>query len=183
MCFQTAPRLSCRRTIRYRRLSMWRMTCGIRSCISPLPVRRPGEIDAERQPSVDALARHAVRQEQIRSVTAGDAGTSDALLEVGALRTRLLVARDITPAYACVPLTRVVELRSDKQVVLDDGFMPTVLHVRTAARLVAFATELVGLFHQRGEHLASRVAGTGKAAAAADVRLSPPAASGEPAEP
>ena len=134
-----------------------------------VPVRRPGEIDAERQPSVDALARHAVRQEQIRSVTAGDAGTSDALLEVGALRTRLLVARDITPAYACVPLARIVELRSDKQVVLDDGFMPTVLHVRTAARLAAFATELVGLLHQRGEHLASRVAGTGKAAAAADV--------------
>ena len=35
-------------------------------------------------------------------------------------------------AYACVPLAHVVECRADKQVVLDDNFIPTVLHVRPA---------------------------------------------------
>ena len=40
------------------------------------------------------------------------------------------------------------------------------LHVRTAARLAAFTTELLGLLHQRGEALAGRVAATGRGAAA-----------------
>ena len=59
-------------------------------------------------------------------------GGDPALLEVGALRTRLLLASDVTEAYACVPLAHVVECRADQQVVLDDSFIPTVLHARTA---------------------------------------------------
>jgi type VI secretion system protein ImpJ len=60
----------------------------------------------------------------------------------------------------------VVECRADQQVVLDESFIPTVLHVRTAGRLQSFATELLGLLHQRGEALAGRVAATGRGAAA-----------------
>ena len=56
-----------------------------------------------------------------------------ALLEVGALRTRLLLASEVTQAYACVPLAHVVECRADKQVVLDDTFIPTVLDARAGA--------------------------------------------------
>jgi type VI secretion system protein ImpJ len=51
-------------------------------------------------------------------------------------------------------------------VVLDDRFMPTVLHVRAAPRLATFLTELQGLLHQRGEALGGRVAATGRGAAA-----------------
>ena len=49
---------------------------------------------------------------------------------------------------------------------LDESFIPTVLHVRAADRLAAFTTELLGLLHQRGEALAGRVAATGRGAAA-----------------
>src|SRR5205085_6689870 len=97
----------------------------------------------------DDLARHDIRQ-----VQAADATTSEgdpAMLEVGALRTRLLLAKDVTDAYACVPLAFVVECRADRQVVLDDQFIPTILHVRAANRLAAFTSELLGLLHQRGE--------------------------------
>jgi type VI secretion system protein ImpJ len=65
-----------------------------------------------------------------------------------------------------VPLAHLVECRSDKQVVLDDSFMPTVLHVRAATRLATFVTELLGLLHQRGEALAGRVAATSRGGAA-----------------
>jgi type VI secretion system protein ImpJ len=65
-----------------------------------------------------------------------------------------------------VPLAHVVECRPDKQVVLNDAFIPTVLTLRPATRLVAFARELHGLLHQRGEALAGRVAATGRGAAA-----------------
>src|SRR5229473_2902398 len=86
--------------------------------------------------------------------------------EVGALRTRLLLGTEVTQAYACVPLAHVVECRADKQVLLDENFMPTVLHVRAAGPLAAFTSELLGLLHQRGEALAGRVAATGRGAAA-----------------
>jgi type VI secretion system protein ImpJ len=48
-----------------------------------------------------------------------------ALLEVGALRTRLLFASDVTQAYACIPLAHLIECRADKQVVLEEAFIPT----------------------------------------------------------
>jgi type VI secretion system protein ImpJ len=129
-----------------------------------VPLRRPGEIEAERDPGGDELVRHQVRQVQARNATSN--GGDAALLEVGALRTRLLLASDVTDAYACVPLAHVVECRPDKQVILDENFIPTVLHLRAATRLAAFASELLGLLHQRGEALAGRVAATGRGAAA-----------------
>ncbi len=101
---------------------------------------------------------------QARNTTSS--GGDPALLEVGALRTRLMLASEVTDAYACVPLARVVECRADRQVVLDQHFIPTVLHVRAADRLAAFTSELLGLLHQRGEALAGRVAATGRGAAA-----------------
>jgi type VI secretion system protein ImpJ len=51
-------------------------------------------------------------------------------------------------------------------VVLDEGFIPTVLDARAARRLATFMTELVGLLHQRGEALGGRVAATGRGSAA-----------------
>jgi type VI secretion system protein ImpJ len=129
-----------------------------------VPLRRAGELEADRDGAADELARHGVREIQARNATAS--GGDPALLEVGALRTRLMIASDVTQAYASIPLAHVVECRADKQVVLDDTFIPTVLHVRTAGPLAAFTTELLGLFHQRGEALAGRVAATGRGAAA-----------------
>src|SRR4029077_17334671 len=88
-----------------------------------------------------------------------------ALLEVGALRTRLLLASEVSPAYACIPRQHIVECRADRQVFLSESFIPTVLHVRTAGKLAAFTTELLGLLHQRGEALAGRVAAAGRGGA------------------
>ena len=128
-----------------------------------VPLRRAGELEADRDGG-DELARHDVREVQARNATS--TGGDPALLEVGALRTRLLLESDVTQAYATIPLAQIVECRADKQVVLDDTFIPTVLHLRTAGRLAAFTTELLGLLHQRGEALAGRVAATGRGAAA-----------------
>jgi type VI secretion system protein ImpJ len=129
-----------------------------------VPLRRSGELEADRDAGADELVRHDVRAVQARN--AASSGGDPALLEVGALRTRLLLANDVTQAYACVPLAHVVECRADQQVVLDESFIPTVLHVRTAGRLQSFSTELLGLLHPRGEALAGRVAATGRGAAA-----------------
>jgi type VI secretion system protein ImpJ len=129
-----------------------------------VPLRRSGEPDVARAGDADELARHDVHELQAPDATSrtGEA----ALLEVAALRTRFLLASDVTQAYACLPLAHVVECRPDGQVVLDDNFIPTVLHARTATRLATLTTELFGLFHQRGEALGGRVAATARGTAA-----------------
>jgi len=127
-------------------------------------LRRADGADIDRAAGADGLARHDVREWEVRNTTA--ASGDPALLEVGALKTRLLLSSDVTQAYACIPMAHVVECRSDKQVVLDDRFMPTVLRAAAASPLATFMTELVGLLHQRGEALAGRVAGTARGGAA-----------------
>jgi type VI secretion system protein ImpJ len=129
-----------------------------------VPLRRGDGVDVDRSGGADELARHTLRQWEARDATS--AAATAVPLEVSALRSRLLLASEVTPAYACLPLAHLVECRSDKQVILDDSFMPTVLHARASTRLATFVTELLGLLHQRGEALAGRVAATSRGGAA-----------------
>jgi type VI secretion system protein ImpJ len=87
-------------------------------------------------------------------------------MEVGALRTRIVTGRALTGAYSSIPLARIVECRADRAIVLDDGFMPAVLHVRASQRLTSMLSELLGLTHQRGEALGGRVTATGRGSTA-----------------
>jgi type VI secretion system protein ImpJ len=128
-----------------------------------VPLRRAGEVESAREPAPDDLVRQGIREIQVANaaVGAGDPAT----LEVGALHTRLLPEREATEAYACIPLAHVVECRADQQVVLDEQYIPTVLQIRAANRLATVTTELLGLFHQRGEALGGRVSATSRGAA------------------
>jgi type VI secretion system protein ImpJ len=129
-----------------------------------VPLRRADSPEIDRAGGGDGLVRHDVREREVRNVTSTSG--EPALLEVGALRTRFLLASDLTEAYGCVPLAHVVECRSDKQVVLEDRFIPTVLRAGAATPLATFMTELVGLLHQRGDALGGRVSATGRGGSA-----------------
>jgi len=128
-----------------------------------VPLRRPGELEVSRAPGSEDLLRLEIRE--FTAPNAAGNGGDPALLEVAALRSRLLLESASTEAYACVPLAHIVECRADQQVVLDDNFIPTVLQLRAASRLATITAELLGLFHQRGEALGGRVAATGRGAA------------------
>jgi type VI secretion system protein ImpJ len=128
-----------------------------------VPLRRAGELEVDRQ-NADQMVRHQIHEVHARDAS-GNEGTS-AVLEVGALKTRFLLASEVTEAYACVPLAHIVERRADNQVMLGESFIPTVLHVSTANRLTSIVAEVLGLLHQRGDALGGRVAMTGRGAAA-----------------
>jgi type VI secretion system protein ImpJ len=129
-----------------------------------VPLRRGGDLEVSRDGDGDRLARHQIREWQVRDATSTSGEST--VVEVGALSTRLLPSAEVTDAYATVPLAHVLEARPDKRVILDEAFMPTVMHTRAATRLATFATELLGLLHQRGDALGGRVAATGRGAAA-----------------
>jgi type VI secretion system protein ImpJ len=129
-----------------------------------VPLRRAGAVEIDRTSGAEQLARYEVQERESRDAVSG-AGTA-ALVEVGTLRSRFLLASEATDAYACIPLAHIVECRADKQVVLEDAFIPTVLDARAASRLATFTTELIGLLHQRGEALGGRVSATSRGASA-----------------
>ena len=129
-----------------------------------VPLRRAGAVDVDRASGAEQLARHDLREVEVRD--AASASGTAAQLEVGALRTRFLLESEVTDAYAVVPLAHIVECRADKRVVLEDAFIPTVLDARVAPRLSTFMTELLGLLNQRGEALGQRVSATGRGGAA-----------------
>lgn len=130
-----------------------------------LPLNRPGQPDLDRRSGSDRLVRYRVRDHEVSDVTVAD-GDTLAPIEVCGMAARCLLAGDPLEDYACIPLAQIVEVRSDRQIVLDDAFIPTVLDLRAAPRLASFATELLGLLHQRGDALAGRVSASGRGGAA-----------------
>jgi type VI secretion system protein ImpJ len=129
-----------------------------------LPVRQQGGAEVDRSGTQENFVRHTIREVESRDATS-DAGMT-APLEVGPLRTRLMLSHETLDDYARIPVAQVIERRADQRVVLNERFIPTVLDVRAAPVLATFMTELQGLLHQRGDALAGRVSATGRGGAA-----------------
>lgn len=87
-------------------------------------------------------------------------------MQIGSLKTRLLLDSPDQSEYVRIPVAHVVEAKVDKQVVLQEAFIPTVSNTNAAPVLDAFVNEFLGLLHQRGEALGGRVAATGRGGAA-----------------
>ncbi|MBS0396229.1 MAG: type VI secretion system baseplate subunit TssK [Proteobacteria bacterium] len=126
------------------------------------PLRAAAALDATRED--DGAVRHQVEEFDARDSTSASPAT--VLVEVATLRSRLMPASELGDGFARIPIAHVVECRADRQVVLEERFIPTVLDARAAPRLATYLTELVGLMHQRGEALAGRVVATGRSATA-----------------
>jgi type VI secretion system protein ImpJ len=127
-------------------------------------LRKEDAREADRREQVDGLVRFQAQDFEARDITSDSSAA--ATLEVAALRSRLLLASEPREDFACVPLAHVRECRADRLVVLDEGFIPTVLNAHQSARLATFMTELQGLLHQRGEALGARAVASGRGGAA-----------------
>jgi type VI secretion system protein ImpJ len=83
--------------------------------------------------------------------------TEPAQIQLGRLRLRFLLETDDREGYVGLPVARIVEVTADQRVVLDDGFIPTVLTCVAAPQLANLLVELAGLLNQRGEAIAARL--------------------------
>lgn len=129
-----------------------------------IPLQRAGATLAARANGSAEVTRYRSVDHQVRDVMSDVASVVD--LEVAALNARLMPQSEPAEDFAQIPVAHVVECRADKQVVLDDRFIPTVLTCNTAPRLATFLAELQGLLHQRGEALAARAVASGRGGAA-----------------
>ena len=136
-----------------------------------VPVRRPGAVDVVPKDDSQALARYYSAKVDLRDVTIDGGDTVP--VDVGKLRLRLLLDSDDLSGYASIGVLRIAEAREDKNVLLDDQYIPTCLDCSASSRLSAFLIEMIGLLHHRGESIAGRLADTqrGGTAEVADYML------------
>ncbi|QBE66698.1 type VI secretion system baseplate subunit TssK [Pseudoduganella lutea] len=139
-----------------------------------LPVRRPGIAETSDSPESRADPENFARYQAVEYEAMDSNGLDNAaLMQVGSLRLRLALARDVANGWTTLGVARVIERRPDNRVVLDAAYCPPCLDYRAAPRLGAFADELVGLLGQRAQALASRLSqpGVGGAAEIADFLM------------
>ncbi len=129
-----------------------------------LPIRQQGTREVANGLGGEGLARYVRQELEVSDVSAQDLSTAP--MHVGSLRTRLLLHSDQREEYATIPLMHVVEQEADKNIILKDDHIATVMNSQAAPRLSGFLTELQGMLHQRGETLASRVSDSGRGGAA-----------------
>ncbi|VAW79437.1 Uncharacterized protein ImpJ/VasE [hydrothermal vent metagenome] len=129
-----------------------------------LPLRRPGTPEVDSSGDPESLARYQPVEYEIRdnsTIGGGEAG-----VQIGQLRSRLLLEGEHLDEYACLSVARIVEMRVDKSVLIDEHMLPPALSCQASPALSGFMTELHGLLNHRSEALASRMAVSGRGGAA-----------------
>ncbi len=136
-----------------------------------IPVKRPGAVDILAEDENQGLARYYSAKQDARDVSTE--GGDSVKIVVGKLRFRLLLASDDMSGYACIGILKIAEARTDKNILLDEGYIPTCVDCRASQKLSGFLAELAGLIHHRGESIAARLADTqrGGTAEIADYML------------
>ncbi len=123
-----------------------------------LPARQPGSIETAPAARTETAARFVLDEHEAIDTNAGY--QSVATVPVGRLRFRLAMEADSRGGQVVLGLIKVIEVRADRSVVLDDGFIPPVLVCAASGVLAGFLAQLQGLLHQRAEALAGRVSET-----------------------
>jgi len=121
-----------------------------------VPVRRPGAVDVLKEEDSQGLARYYASEMQIRDVT--EEGSENLAVDIAKLRLKLLLETDDLSGYTCISVLKISETREDKDIILDDQYIPSCLDINVSARLSGFMTELVGLLRHRAESIAGRLA-------------------------
>jgi type VI secretion system protein ImpJ len=137
-----------------------------------VPVRQPGSKEVEmRYDATETTARYAAAEYE-SSDTNSDS-EANALLSIGKLRMGYALENAERAGFVSLAIARIVEIRADKNIVLDERFIPSTLRCSAVPPLQGFITEILGLIHHRGEALSGRVSesGTKGAAEIADFLL------------
>ena len=136
-----------------------------------IPVKRPGAIDVLPEKETQGLARYYSSKQSVRDVSIEGGDNSE--IDIGKLRMRLLLESDDMSGYTGIGILRISEAREDKNILLDEEYIPTCFDCHASMRLSGFLSELAGLLHHRGESIAGRLADTqrGGTAEIADYML------------
>ncbi len=122
-----------------------------------VPIRQAGAIEVAGTDSPEG--RYTLRPFEAYDTHSAVPQTADLL--IGRLRLRYLLETEERAGWTCIPLARVVEVLSDRRVVLDDRWIPPAVVCAATPVLSGLIAELAGMLNQRGEALAARLTAPG----------------------
>jgi type VI secretion system protein ImpJ len=136
-----------------------------------LPVHRPGAVDVDTDENANNLARYHAAECEVRDANVATNATSAVM--IAKLRTRLMLEKQERAGHVCIGIARVIESRIDKNVILDDYYIPPTVDCNAIPHTRGYIKELYGLLHTRGVALGGRAseAGRGGVAEIADYML------------
>jgi type VI secretion system protein ImpJ len=129
-----------------------------------LPTREEGGVETAPPEQIETVARFVTAEHEATDTNAGYQST--AIVPIGRLRLRCALEHDSRSGHAAIGLARIVEVRADKSVVIDESYIPPLLTSNASPVLAGFLAQLQGLLHHRAEALAGRVSETATRGAA-----------------
>ncbi|MEY4754652.1 MAG: hypothetical protein RJA44_2327 [Pseudomonadota bacterium] len=121
-----------------------------------LPLSRAGSAEVDPgEPGSRDVYRYRMQTELLRDQFSP--GDEPEAIQTAVPCLRLLRAKELTDAWSGVGVVRVLERRSDLQLVLDRSYIPPQTRLDASAQLSASATLLHGLVRQRAELLAGQI--------------------------
>ena len=129
--------------------------------------KRPNATEVSREDDGDHAARYGIEVRDVRDASLPE--DSNAPLELGRKNLAILTESDERTEYACIGIGRIIEVRSDKRVVLDDSFIGSSIDCQNNQQLKGYIKEIQGLLKQRAEAIAVRLGADGKGGGTAQV--------------
>ncbi|MEM9048523.1 MAG: type VI secretion system baseplate subunit TssK [Pseudomonadota bacterium] len=142
---------------------------AIKNCVVLLaiPARRHGGAEVDMSGAERSAARFLPREVEVSDAVG--LGHAPATIAVARTQLHFALAVDDLSGQLTIPVARIIERRPDGEVVLDRGFIPSVVDIRAAPALYAFAREVEGLLAHRAEALAGRLSEIGPSKGVAEI--------------
>ena len=142
---------------------------GVKDCVVYLtvPQRRHGAIEVDMSGAELSAARFRPAEFEVADVVG--AGKKSVTLGVGTLRLQFALEVDDLSDRLAIPIARIIEVRHDKEVVLDKSFISSCIDIRSNQALVGFLRELTGLLAHRKTALSERLSEGGGTKGAAEI--------------
>ncbi|KIN70343.1 Type VI secretion protein, VC A0114 family [Sulfitobacter noctilucae] len=141
----------------------------VKDCIVYLtvPQRRQGAIEVDLTGAEQSVSR--LRPDELEITDTMGRDRKPVTIGVGKMRLQFALAVDDLADMLAIPIARIIEVRPDKEIILDRSFIPSCIDVRAALPLQGFIREIEGLLSHRMTALAGRLSEGGAAKAVAEV--------------
>ncbi|MGD1881957.1 MAG: type VI secretion system baseplate subunit TssK [Paracoccaceae bacterium] len=130
---------------------------GTKNCVVYLtiPARRQGAQEVDMTGAELSAAR--LRPSELEVTDTMGTGKKPATLGVGKLRLQFALEVDDLADRLAIPIARIIEMRPDNEIILDQAFIASCTDLRASRPLESFRRELEGLIDHRATALAGRL--------------------------
>lgn len=139
--------------------------CKDKAIYLTIPLQKSTGSEVQHDDNPEPMARYQLDLQEIKDFHS-QLDAEAAVIETGSLWTRLQLESDDLGAFATLPLARIIEKRSDNQLILATDYIPACLVCDASLKLGEIIREIEGLLALRGDQLAERIGSPGSSGVA-----------------